>query len=140
AIRKKVMKAVTDSGPTTENQAKPDYIQNLFDLMAVVSSNDTVAHFDELYNTCQIRYGDFKKQLAEDMIVATEPMRSRINDIANDREYVKKVVNLGAEKARASAQKTISCVERLFGISARVKLAFLVCYLNTWDMSLSLRL
>ena len=118
AIRKKVMKALTDSGPTTENQAKPDYIQNLFDLMAVVSSKDTVAHFDQLYNSCQIRYGDFKKQLAEDMIVATEPMRSRINDIANDHEYVKKVVNLGAEKARASAQKTISDVRQLIGLKS----------------------
>ena len=50
AIRKKVMRAVTDSGPTEENQVKPVEIQNLFDLMKVVSSADTVAHFDDLYN------------------------------------------------------------------------------------------
>src|SRR5690606_22126555 len=80
-IRKKVMKALTDSGPTTENQEKPDYIQNLFDLMKIVSSEDTLAHFNQLYNRCNIRYGDFKKQLAEDMILATEPMRSRIDEI-----------------------------------------------------------
>ena len=115
-IRKKVMKALTDSGPTEENQEKPDYIQNLFDLMKIVSSEDTLNHFDKLYNSCQIRYGDFKKQLAEDMIIATDPIRNRINDIANDHDYLRKVVTLGAAKARASAQKTISDVRELIGI------------------------
>lgn len=117
-IRKKVKKAVTDSGPTEENQMKPDYIQNLFDLMKIVSSEDTLNHFDDLYNRCQIRYGDFKKQLAEDMIIATDPIRNRINDIANDHEYLQKVVTMGAEKARASAQKTITDVRELIGIKS----------------------
>lgn len=115
-IRKKVKKAVTDSGPTEENQEKPDYIQNLFDLMKIVSSEETLNHFDDLYNRCQIRYGDFKKQLAEDMIIATDPIRNRINDIANDHDYLQKVVTMGAEKARASAQKTIADVRELIGI------------------------
>ena len=36
-IRKKVMKAKTDSGPTEPNTAKPDYIENIFQLMKLVS-------------------------------------------------------------------------------------------------------
>jgi tryptophanyl-tRNA synthetase len=115
-IRKKVMKALTDSGPTEENQVKPDYIQNLFDIMKIVSSKDTVQHFDELYSKCQIRYGDFKKQLAEDIIISTEPIRNRITDIAKDEEYLRKTVNMGAEKARESARKTIADVRNLIGI------------------------
>ncbi|GAA4794563.1 tryptophan--tRNA ligase [Olivibacter ginsenosidimutans] len=115
AIRKKVMRAVTDSGPTQEYQQKPVEIQNLFDLMTVVSTPDTVAHFDHLYNTCNIRYGDLKKQLAEDMVVATEPVRSRIEAIADDKAYISRVVNLGAEKARESARKTISDVREIIG-------------------------
>ncbi|WP_134088269.1 tryptophan--tRNA ligase [Olivibacter sp. XZL3] len=115
AIRKKVMRAVTDSGPTQENQLKPVEIQNLFDLMKVVSSADTLAHFDELYNKCQIRYGDFKKQLAEDMVIATEPVRSRIEEIAADKQYIQKVVKMGAEKARESARKTITDVREIIG-------------------------
>src|ERR1700761_1244286 len=114
-IRKKVMKAVTDGGPTMENQEKPDEIQNLFDLMKVVSTPDTIAHFDNLYNTMQIRYGDLKKQLAEDMINATAPIRERINDIANDAAYLKKVAHFGAEKARESASKTIREVREIIG-------------------------
>lgn len=117
-IRKKVMKALTDSGPTTENQAKPDYIENLFDLMKIVSADDTLAHFDQLYNSCQIRYGDFKKQLAEDMIIATSPIRSRILEIEGDSEYLKKVVQLGAEKARTSARQTLKDVRELIGLKS----------------------
>lgn len=118
AIRKKVMRAVTDSGPTQENQPKPTEIQNLFDLMNVVSSSDTIQHFDALYNSCQIRYGDLKKQLAEDMVIATEPVRSRIEEIAADKEYIKKVVNLGAEKARESAKQTLKDVRQIIGFKA----------------------
>lgn len=115
SIRKKVMRAVTDSGPVTENQQKPPEIQNLFDLLHVVSDFDTVAHFNELYNKCQIRYGDLKKQLAEDMVVATEPIRSRIEDIFRDQDYISKVVKNGAEKARDSARKTIKDVREIIG-------------------------
>ena len=114
-IRKKVMRAVTDSGPTVENQQKPEEIQNLFDLMKVVSTQDTYDHFDNLYNTCQVRYGDLKKQLAEDMIVATAPIRERINDIANDAVYLRQVARYGAIKARESAAKTIKEVREIIG-------------------------
>jgi len=117
-IRKKVMRAVSDGGPTAENQPKPEAIQNLFDLMKVVSSEDTLAHFDDLYNKMQIRYGDFKKQLAEDMIIATTPMRERIQDIAKDDAYLRQVAKHGALKARESAQKTIREVRSLIGFKS----------------------
>jgi tryptophanyl-tRNA synthetase len=115
AIKKKVMRAVTDGGPITENQAKPQEIQNLFDLMKVVSSADTIAHFDDLYNKMAIRYGDLKKQLTEDMIIATAPIRERINAIAGDADYLRKVAAMGEEKARASASKTIREVRETIG-------------------------
>ncbi|UOE46888.1 tryptophan--tRNA ligase [Mucilaginibacter sp. SMC90] len=115
AIRKKVTRAVTDSGPTVENQQKPQEIQNLFDLMKVVSTPDTLAHFDELYNKMAIRYGDLKKQLAEDMVLATAPIRDRINAIANDADYLRKVAEMGADKARESASRTIREVREIIG-------------------------
>lgn len=114
-IRKKVMRAKTDSGPTEENQPKPTEIQNLFGLMKVVSSADTLTHFDDLYNKCQIRYGDFKKQLAEDMIVATAPIRERITYIEKDESYLRQVSRFGAVKARESAQKTLKDVREIIG-------------------------
>jgi tryptophanyl-tRNA synthetase len=117
-IRKKVSRAVTDSGPTSEFQEKPEAIQNLFELMKIVSSEDTLNHFEEQYNKMAIRYGDFKKQLAEDMILTTEPMRVRINEIASDTDYLSKVAKQGALKARDSAQKTIKEVRELIGFRA----------------------
>ncbi|HEY0896292.1 MAG TPA: tryptophan--tRNA ligase [Sphingobacteriaceae bacterium] len=117
-IRKKVMRAVSDSGPTTENQEKPEAIRNLFDLMRVVSSPDTYAHFDQAYNTCQIRYGDLKKQLAEDMVAATAPIRERILEIEKDEAYLRQVARYGAAKARESAARTIREVREIIGFKS----------------------
>jgi len=114
-LRKKVMRAVTDSGPTQMNQEKPEAIQNLFTLMGIVSSQDALNHFDGLYNNCQIRYGDFKKQLAEDIILFTSPIKERIDAIGSDTEYLKKVAKMGSEKARESAAKTIKEVRQIIG-------------------------
>lgn len=116
AIKKKIMKAVTDSGPTEQNQQKPDYIQNLFKLMEVVSTPDTLKYFEEKYNACEIRYGDMKKQLAEDMMVFTEPFREKIKAIAADEIYLSQVVKQGAEKARESASKTLKDIREIIGI------------------------
>ena len=115
SIRKKVMRAVTDAGPTEMNQTKPEPIQNLFDLMAVVSKPDTVEYFDNQYNKCTIRYGDLKKQLAEDMIAFTEPFREKIKELAADKEYIDKVIEMGAEKARASGVQTVRGVREIIG-------------------------
>ncbi len=114
-IQKKVMRAVTDSGPTEKNQPKPEPIENLFTLMKIVSSADTIQYFDEKYNNCEIRYGDLKKQLAEDIIKTTTPIREKILEIYNDDVYLRKVVTLGAEKARESAAKTLREVRELIG-------------------------
>lgn len=114
-IRKKVMRAVTDSGPTKENQEMTEPIRNIFALMDIVSAKDTVAHFKEQYNTCQIRYGDMKKQLAEDIITVCTPLRERIKEILADDAYIRKAADLGREKARASASKTLKEVREIIG-------------------------
>lgn len=114
-IRKKVMRAVSDSGPITPNQEKIPAIQNLFDLMKAVSSSDVLQHYEQQYASCSIRYGDMKKQLAEDMIDLLTPIRERIAEIAADDAYLTKVAKIGAEKAKASAQKTIQEVREIIG-------------------------
>lgn len=115
AIRKKVMKAVTDAGPTMQNQPMTEPISNLFLLMKAVSKQDTIAYFEDQYNNCQIRYGDLKKQLAEDMIVFVNPFRERINEILGDEVYLSKVAQMGKDKAKESAGKTIREVREIIG-------------------------
>ncbi len=114
-LQKKVMRAVTDSGPTKMNQEKPEAVQNLFTLLDIVSEADTVAHFDDLYNKCEIRYGDLKKQLAQDIIAFTTPIRERISELSADNDYLSKVARMGAEKARESAIKTMKEVREIIG-------------------------
>ena len=114
-IKKKVMKAVTDSGPTEPNSVKPEPIANLFTMMEIVSSKDTYDFFNEKYNNCEIRYGDMKKQLAEDINNFCAPIREKILDIRNNEELLAKVARMGAEKARESAAETLNEVRQIIG-------------------------
>lgn len=114
-IEKKVKRALTDSGPTQPNSVKPDYIENLFTIMRVVSTPEVVEHYENKWNACDIRYGDLKRQLAEDIIKVTSPIRERILEIEKDDAYLRKVTREGAEKARESASKTIAAVREIVG-------------------------
>jgi len=120
-IRKKIMKAKTDSGPDETNSVKPGYIENLFTLMKLVSSADTVAKFEDDYNNSSagnniIRYGDMKKQLAADMVNFLQPIREKTEALLADGYYLNKVMQEGKEKARASASETISLVRKAMGV------------------------
>jgi tryptophanyl-tRNA synthetase len=114
-IRKKVMRAVTDTGPEKPNQTPTEPVKNLFTLMSVVSEPETLKFFKEKHASCEIRYGDMKKQLAEDIVKFTEPIRERIIEIHSDSKYLAKVVSEGAEKARASASQTVREVRKIIG-------------------------
>ncbi len=116
-IRKKVMKAKTDSGPTEPNSAKPDYIVNLFMLMQLVSEKDVLEKFETDFNKASIRYGDMKKQLAEDMVRFISPIRERALEIRNDDRYLRQVMEKGAEKARKSAKATMELVREAIGLN-----------------------
>ncbi len=117
AIRKKVMRATTDTGPGKPGEPMTQPVENLFNLMGIVSSRETVSFFLDAHNQATIRYGDMKKQLAEDMIAFTAPLRERILALDADDKYLQKVARMGAEKARESAQKTIREVREIIGFS-----------------------
>ena len=115
-IRKKVMRAVTDAGPQEPNSPISEPIANIFTIMNAVSEQSTIDYFKEKYATCEIRYGDLKKQLAEDLIKTITPIRERIEAIASDDAYLHRVTREGAERARESADKTLREVREIMGI------------------------
>ncbi len=117
-ISKKVMKAVSDGGPTEPHQVMADPIQNLFSIMSIVSTPDTYSYFMDKYNSCEIRYGDMKKQIAADMISVISPIRERIVEIKSNDKYINEVVADGASKARESANATIKDVREIMGIKS----------------------
>lgn len=116
-VRKKIMKAKTDSGPTEPGSPKPVYIENLFTLMQLVSDPATTAKFNNDYHNCVIRYGDMKKQLAEDMVRFMEPIRDKAKAIEHDKALLSKVIRHGRDKARASASDTIQLVRKAVGVN-----------------------
>ncbi len=121
-VRKKMMKAKTDQGPAAVNNAKPDYIENLFTLMRLVSSADTYKKFDDDYNAssegnCIIRYGDFKKQLAEDMVAFLRPIREKTNALLADEKALKEIMQMGAERASVGAKQTLQMVREAVGLN-----------------------
>ncbi len=115
-LRKKVMRAVTDEGPKEPNSPVSQPVENLFMLLDLVSGKEVADHYRKAYADCSIRYGDMKKQLAEDMLKVTLPIRERILDIRNNDEYLSKVVKSGAERARAYAADTLKDVREIMGI------------------------
>lgn len=115
-ISKKVMKAKTDAGPAAPNTPKPDYIENIFQLMRLVSDQEAVAFFEEAYQQCTIRYGDMKKQLASDMVKFISPIREKAESIRNDKKYLESVMEMGADKARKSAVATMELVRDAMGL------------------------
>lgn len=117
-INKKVMRATTDSGPTTPNSEMTEPVRNIFTLLKLVSEPQTVQYFEERYNDCTIRYGDLKKQLAEDICKFTLPIRERIDEIYNNDDYLRKVVKMGSDKARESASRTLTAARKAVGFKS----------------------
>ena len=120
SIVKKMKRAVTGMSPEKPNEPKPEAVQNLFDLMALVSKEETIAFFDQAWNDCSIRFGDMKMQLAEDMEVFVAPIRERIAEISANNAYIAKAAAIGEEKARESASKTVKEVREIIGFRSFV--------------------
>lgn len=114
-LLKKIKRAVTDSGPAEPGASKTQAVQNLFDLMGLVSSSEVIAQFDKAHSEGTIRYGDMKMQLAEDMEKFIAPKREKIQATVADKALLSKVAKMGAEKARESASKTIREVREIIG-------------------------
>jgi tryptophanyl-tRNA synthetase len=116
-IKKKIMRAKTDAGPSAPNTPKPDYIVNLFQLMQLVSAPATLAQFESAYIDASIRYGDMKSQLAADMIRFIAPIREKALSLQQDKDHLQRVMRQGAEKARESAARTLQLVKESMGLN-----------------------
>ncbi|GAA4313390.1 tryptophan--tRNA ligase [Compostibacter hankyongensis] len=115
-IRKKIMKAKTDAGPSAPDSEMPDFIQNLFQLMELVSAEAVVTQFREQYRQCNIRYGDMKKQLAEDMVSFMRPIRQKAAELQQNDAHIQRILREGARQARESAAATLREARKLIGV------------------------
>ena len=116
ATKKKIMRALTDSGPTEKNEKLGDGVSNLLKLMELVSGKEKSNHFKTLHAEATIRYGDLKKDLAEDTNTYLLPFREKFNEIISNKKYLRDVLALGAEKAQKSAKPVLAEARELMGI------------------------
>jgi len=116
-IRKKLMRATTDSNPAVDYDDKSGNpgpgVRNLISIFQAFtgrSDADTRAHFEGM------RYGDLKKQVAEAVIAALEPIQKRYREIMAEPGFVAQVLANGAERVRPIAQDTVTKVKKAMGL------------------------
>ncbi|MBS1593478.1 MAG: tryptophan--tRNA ligase [Bacteroidetes bacterium] len=108
------------ANPVAETQKwMTESIRNIFDLMALVSSPEVYLHYLDQFRKGTLRFGEMKPQIAEDMTIFLAPIRERIREISADQAYLTRVMEEGGEKARASAQKTVTEVREIIGLKSR---------------------
>ena len=113
-IREKIKKAVTDIGPS--NKMSPG-VANLFKLMELFSSAETLKDFEGRYKRGVIKYEEMKEVLADDIIKFLQPIRQKRNEFLNKPDRIKKILEDGSRKAQKIAQKTLLKVKQAAGLS-----------------------
>jgi len=112
-IRKKILRATTDSAPSVDFENIGPGVQNLltiFQAFTEWSDAQVRAHF------AGMRYGDLKKQVAEAVVAALDPIQKRYREIAAETGYVARVLREGAERISPIADDTIRKVKKAMGL------------------------
>jgi tryptophanyl-tRNA synthetase len=112
-IRKKLLRATTDSNPGVDFDHLGAGVQNLLSIFQAFTEwpDDKIrAHF------AGMRYGDLKKQVGEAVVAALEPIQQRYRDIVAETGYVARVLDEGAQRIIPIANQTIETVKRAMGL------------------------
>ena len=112
-IRKKIMRATTDSLPAVDFDTAGPGVQNLLSIFQAFSGWPTDkmrGHFSGM------RYGDLKKQVAEMVIANLEPLQKRYAEIMDEPGYLTGVLKEGAERVSPIAKSTVQLVKERMGL------------------------
>jgi tryptophanyl-tRNA synthetase len=111
-IRKKIKSAVTDTGREIKATDDKPGIRNLLEIMSACTGR-SIADLENDFDGKG--YGDFKGAVAEAVIEALDPVRTRIEELRSDPGSIEKVLHAGAERARAVASETLAAVYEKVG-------------------------
>jgi tryptophanyl-tRNA synthetase len=114
-IRKKFGSAVTDSGREIVRAADKPGVTNLIDIFSVAGERDGAEIEREFEGS---GYGDFKKAVADAVVAYLEPVQERYAELRGDEAELDRVLDLGAEKARALASPVLADIRERMGIGA----------------------
>src|ERR1700758_5891873 len=112
--RKRVMSIVTDSKSVED--PKDPATSTIFKLYSLVASKDEIADMRERFVKGGTGYGDFKKQLFEKLWEYFAPMRTRREEILNDKSYIDDVLARGARRANEIANQVMERVRIAVGL------------------------
>jgi tryptophanyl-tRNA synthetase len=114
-IRKKVMSAVTDVGPTGSSEMSSG-VRNLFILLEEFADKQTVVKYKNSYLDKTLKYSELKAELAEAIIKILSPIQERKAKLMKDQKKVQKILLDGAKQARTIAQKNLLEIKKLMGL------------------------
>jgi len=112
-IRRKIRRAVTDSG--SEVLAAPDKpaLTNLLTIYSLLSG-ESISAIENRY--AGRGYGAFKSDLADLVVSSLAPIQARIADLDGNPDVARGVLKDGAERARARAASKMSVVRDRMGL------------------------
>jgi len=112
-ITKKIMKAMTDSGEKIEYSDEKPALKNLLNIFSLVTNKKPAGLAKEFENKS---YKDFKEALSKAVVDYLKPIQEKYHAISD--EEVKKILDVGAEKAREKAQRKIAEIKEKMGLVA----------------------
>lgn len=114
AIKKKIMSAMTDTGKTIKyDSIKKPGISNLLMIYSAFSGMP-IQEIEKKFSSKG--YADFKKQLAELLIIQLEPFRRKKKELAAREIYIKEILERGKKRAETMAQTTMEEVRKKIGL------------------------
>ena len=117
-LRKKIMRAVTDSGSEIRVAKDKPGLSNLLQIHSALSGCE-VADLEAAF--AGKGYGDLKKEVADVVIAALEPIQARYHDLIQDKQYLESVLKKGADEAQRRASRMLSKVYRKTGFVERAR-------------------
>jgi tryptophanyl-tRNA synthetase len=115
-IRRKIRRAVTDSGSEVRGGADKPALTNLLDIYSALAGDPV----DEIVRRYEGKgYADLKADLGEVVVSALAPIQGRIRELEADKSYTLDVLKAGAERAEAVAARTLARVRERVGLVPR---------------------
>jgi tryptophanyl-tRNA synthetase len=111
-IRRKFKSAVTDSGREVRRDADKPGITNLVDIMAVATGR-TPEEVEAEYDGTG--YGQFKADVGEAVAQLVAPVQEHYHSLRSDTPELQRLLQLGAEKARAASSPTLEAMYERMG-------------------------
>jgi tryptophanyl-tRNA synthetase len=106
-VRRKFKTAVTDSGRDVVRAAEKPGISNLVDIMSVATGEAPEA-IESRYNGAG--YGQFKEDVGEAVVALFEPIQTRYEELRADPDELRRLLGIGAEKAREVSAPTLAAM------------------------------